>query len=112
MPKRIMPLMDIKIAKATPQKKTYTLFDGGGLYLLITTTWEKLWRFKHRSEGKGQLFALGAYPEISLADVRERKASTRKQFAAVPGTLLPWIVNTIPTTITTRRLFHNPTAIV
>jgi hypothetical protein len=31
MPKRIMPLTDVKIAKAKPQKKPQTMFDGGGL---------------------------------------------------------------------------------
>jgi integrase len=81
MPKRIMPLTDVKIAKAKPQKKPQTMFDGGGLYLLITPTGGKLWRFKYRLEGKGQLLALGAYPEISLADARERRASVRKQIA-------------------------------
>ena len=30
MPKRIMPLTDVKIAKAKPQKKPQTMFDGNG----------------------------------------------------------------------------------
>ena len=79
MPKRIMSLTDVKIAKAKPQKKPQTMFDGGGLYLLITPTGGKLWRFKYRFEGKEKLLALGAYPAISLADARERRASARKQ---------------------------------
>ena len=81
MPKRIMSLTDVKIAKAKPQKKPQTMFDGGGLYLLITPTGGKLWRFKYRFEGKEKLLALGAYPEISLADARERRAIARKQLA-------------------------------
>ena len=81
MPKRIIPLTDAKIAKTKPQKKPQTLFDGDGLYLLITPTGGKLWRFKYRFAGKGQLLALGMYPEISLADARERRASARKQLA-------------------------------
>jgi len=81
MPKRIMPLTDMKIVKARKQKKSQTMFDGDGLYLLITPTGGKLWRFKYRFAGKGQLLALGTYPEVSLADARERRASARKQLA-------------------------------
>ncbi|HEX2931026.1 MAG TPA: Arm DNA-binding domain-containing protein, partial [Candidatus Binatia bacterium] len=33
-----MPLTDIKIRSAKPQHKTYKLFDGGGLYLEVTTS--------------------------------------------------------------------------
>ena len=79
MPKRIMPLTDVKIAKVKPQKKPQTMFDGGGLYLLITPTGGKLWRIKYRFEGKEKLLALGAYPAISLAEARERRAIARKQ---------------------------------
>ncbi|MFH1911546.1 MAG: integrase arm-type DNA-binding domain-containing protein [Pseudomonadota bacterium] len=79
MPKRIMPLTDIKIAKTKPQKKPQTLFDGGGLYLLITPTGGKLWRIKYRFDGKPKLLALGAYPAISLAEAREHRTIARKQ---------------------------------
>jgi len=34
MPKRIVPLTDIKIRNAKPKEKPVALFDGGGLYLL------------------------------------------------------------------------------
>jgi integrase len=81
MPKRIMPLTDKKIGKAKPHEKPQTFFDGNGLYLLITPTGGKLWRLKYRFGGKSQLLALGTYPEISLADARERRASARKQLA-------------------------------
>ena len=36
MAKRIIPLSDVKVLKAKPQKKQVTLFDGYGLFLLIT----------------------------------------------------------------------------
>ena len=81
MPKRIMPLTDLKIAKAKPQKKPKTMFDGDGLYLLITPTGGKLWRFKYRFGGKGKLLALGGYPAVSLAEARSRKVIARKQLA-------------------------------
>ena len=37
--------------------------------------------------------------------------SLTDRLAAVPGTLLPRIRNKIPPAMTTRHLFHNPTAI-
>ena len=81
MPKRIIPLTDAKIVKTKPLKKPRTLFDGDGLYLLITPTGGCLWRFKYRINGKGKLLAIGAYPAISLADARERRAMAKKQLA-------------------------------
>ena len=81
MPKRILPLSDMKIAKAKPQKNPKTLFDGGGLFLLITPTGGKLWRFKYRFDGKEKLLAFGTYPEISLVDARQRRDEARKQLA-------------------------------
>ena len=38
MPKRIVPLSDPKIKKAKAQHKPVPLFDGGGLFLLVTPT--------------------------------------------------------------------------
>ena len=58
MPKRIVPLSDHKIKKAKPQHKSVTLFDGGGLFLLVTPTGGKLWRFKYRFANKPKLSVL------------------------------------------------------
>ncbi|MGA2333086.1 MAG: integrase arm-type DNA-binding domain-containing protein [Syntrophales bacterium] len=81
MPKRIMPLTDMKVSKAKPREKPTTLFDGGGLYLLVTPTGGKLWRFKYRYDDKEKLLAFGSYPEISLAEARLRRDEARKQIA-------------------------------
>jgi len=76
MPKRIVPLSDIQVRNA----KT-TTFDGGGLYLLVSPSGGKLWRFKYRYAGKGRLLSFGSYPEISLADARQRRDEARKLLA-------------------------------
>ncbi|MDD5343044.1 MAG: Arm DNA-binding domain-containing protein, partial [Smithella sp.] len=81
MPKRIIPLSDIKVQKAKPKDKPVTLFDGGGLFLMVTPTGGKLWRFKYRFEGKAKLLALGSYPEISLLNVRQRRDEARRLLA-------------------------------
>ena len=42
-------------------------FDGGGMFLHITTK-GRYWRLKYRVAGKEKLLALGVYPEVSLAE--------------------------------------------
>lgn len=81
MPKRIVPLSELQIRNAKSQNKQFTLFDGGGLYLLVTPSGGKLWRLKYSLFGKEKLLALGTYPEISLADARQRREDARKQVA-------------------------------
>ena len=89
MPKRIDPLTDMKVQKSKPQDKAVTLFDGGGLFLLVTPSGSKLWRFKYRYDGKQKLLALGAYPEVSLADAQHKREDARKLLASNsdPGTV-------------------------
>ena len=42
MPKRIVPLSDVKVRNAKPRGKGFKLSDGGGLYLLVSATGGKL----------------------------------------------------------------------
>jgi integrase len=83
---QVKPLSDMKIAKAKPLAlKATTLFDGGGLFLLITSkdkSGKKLWRFKYTFNGKQKMLSFGSYPEVSLADARQKRADARKQVAA------------------------------
>ncbi len=81
MPKRIIPLTDMKVQKAKSQDKPISLFDGGGLYLLITPSGGKLWRFKYRFNNKEKKLAFGSYPEISLQDARQRREDARRLLA-------------------------------
>lgn len=77
-----MPLTDITIRKLKPQKKQQKLADGDGMFLLIHPNGGKYWRFKYRFAGKEKMLALGVYPEVSLADARERRSDARKVLAA------------------------------
>ena len=89
MPKRIIPLTDMKVLRAKPQDRAVFIFDGGGLYLLVTPSGGKLWRFKYRFDGKEKLLAFGTYPEISLLDARQKRDEARRQLAKNidPGTV-------------------------
>lgn len=81
MPRRIPPLTDTQIRNAKPAAKNLKLFDGGGLFLFITPSGGKLWRLKYRFGGKEKLLTLGAYPQISLAEARQKKIEARDQIA-------------------------------
>ena len=67
-----MPLTEVQIRKAKPADKPLKLSDGKGLYLLLTPTGSKLWRWKFRVDGKEKLMTLGSYPELGLAQARAR----------------------------------------
>ncbi|MBA3013563.1 MAG: tyrosine-type recombinase/integrase [Proteobacteria bacterium] len=73
MPRRIAPLTDTKVRTIKPAEKPQKLFDGGGLFLLVTPTGGKLWRLKYRFGGIEKLLSLGAYPQTSLADARQKR---------------------------------------
>jgi len=81
MPKLAQSLTDTRIKNIKPTDKAQTLFDGGGLYLEITTTGSKLWRMKYRFNGKAVLLALGAYPTVTLQEARERREEAKKLLA-------------------------------
>ena len=76
-----MALSDTKIRNAKPKSKQYKLFDGDGLFLLISPKGGKWWRFKYRFGGKEKLLSLGIYPEVTLAQARERRHKARSQVA-------------------------------
>ena len=70
-----------KVQNAKATNKPYKLTDGQGLFLQVTSSGSKLWRFKYFIGGKEKLISFGSYPEISLADARERRDAARKQVA-------------------------------
>jgi len=73
-----MALSDAKIRNAKPGEKQAKLFDGGGLFLLVSPSGGKCWRLKYRFGGKEKLLALGPYPAISLGDARQGREDARK----------------------------------
>ena len=69
-----MALTDIKVKTAKPKDKPYKLADGGGMYLLINTNGSKYWRMKYRFAGKEKMLSIGVYPDVTLADAREKRS--------------------------------------
>jgi len=78
-----MPLTDATCKNARcPEGRAYQrLTDGGGLYLEVTATGAKCWRWKYRFAGKEKRLALGQYPTVALAVARRERDKARALLA-------------------------------
>lgn len=79
-----MPLSDTAIRNAKPESKAYKLTDGAGLFLLVTPTGGKWWRLKYYYLGKEKQLSLGTYPEVTLAEARDKRTAAKKLLAQDP----------------------------
>ncbi|BBE36107.1 tyrosine-type recombinase/integrase [Sphingosinicella microcystinivorans] len=70
-------LSDAKLRAAKPRANAYKLTDSNRLYLLVTPSGGKLWRWSYQYGGKQKTMALGAYPVVSLLEARERRDDAR-----------------------------------
>lgn len=75
-------LTDRSIRALNARKTSYKVADGLGLYLLVRPSGSRLWRFKYRVTGKEKLAALGAFPEVSLANARSSRDTLRRLLAS------------------------------
>jgi integrase len=73
-----MALTHVAARSAKPREKAYKLADEKGLHLLISPNGSKYWRFKYRFGGKEKQLSLGVYPEVTLAEAREKRDQARK----------------------------------
>lgn len=74
-------LTNMHCQKAQPKEKPYNIADSGNLYLRVTPTGGKLWRWNYRFQGKMKTMSYGKYPDVSLAMARARHAEARRQLA-------------------------------
>jgi integrase len=71
-------LTDTRVKNAKPQAKLYKLVDERGLHLSVYPSGSKLWQMRYRFDGKEKTASLGKYPEVSLAEAREKRDQMRK----------------------------------
>ncbi|HUX89885.1 MAG TPA: integrase arm-type DNA-binding domain-containing protein [Gallionellaceae bacterium] len=76
-----MPLTDTAIRNAKPGAKPAKLFDERGLFMIVTPTGGKWWRFRYKFADKEKLLSLGVYPDVGLKDARQRREDARKLLA-------------------------------
>jgi integrase len=78
-------LTDTQISKARARAKPRKLTDGRGLYIEITPSGSKLWRYRFRLSGKESVFAAGEYCQAPIGETesqaRDRIASERMTLA-------------------------------
>lgn len=72
-------LTDRQVRAAAPSEKPYKLTDAQGLHLAVQPGGSRLWRYRYELPGgKERVLALGAYPEVSLADARAARDDARR----------------------------------
>ncbi|USU08883.1 integrase arm-type DNA-binding domain-containing protein [Sphingomonadaceae bacterium OTU29MARTA1] len=72
-------LTDVACKRAKAQDKPYKLTDGQGMYLYVTPTGFKSWRWKYRIGGKEKRLVFGPYPAISPAKARMMREDAARQ---------------------------------
>lgn len=74
-------LSAVAISKLKPTDKPYKQWDEKSMFLLIHPNGGKYWRLKYRFNGKEKILAMGVYPDVSLADARDRRDAARRLLA-------------------------------
>ena len=74
-------LSEARIRASRPKERAYKVFDERGLFMLVTPTGGRLWRFRYRMGGVEKLLTLGAYPDVPLKRAREKREDARKLVA-------------------------------
>lgn len=83
MAKTIKALTDTQVKQAKTQDKAYKLSDGGGMYLYVTKLGAKSWRMNYVRPitKKHATMTLGLYPDVTLAQARQRRSEIRALLA-------------------------------
>lgn len=72
--------LQCKNASYDPAGAGNKLSDGGGLFLHLKET-GKYWRMNYRFVGKQKTLYIGVYPQVSLAEAREKRDEAKKLIA-------------------------------
>ena len=67
-------LTDTKARQAKARSTPYKLADQGSLYLHVSATASKSWRYDYRLHGRRGTLTIGKYPDITLGSARELHA--------------------------------------
>ncbi len=70
-------LTPTRLNNAKAKRRLYKLSDGGGLFVEVSPTGQKTWRYQYRFAGSRRDVKIGRYPEIGVADARGRHFELR-----------------------------------
>jgi integrase len=76
-----MALTDLAVKNLKPENRMKKYTDRDGLYVVVTPSGGKLWRFDYRFRGKRKTLSIGPYPEWSLTEAREELEKARKMLS-------------------------------
>ena len=74
-------LTDTKASAVKAKGKPYKLADRDGLYLYVTPSGAKSWRFDYRVAGARETLSIGLYPDVGLERARDELGKARKLVA-------------------------------
>jgi hypothetical protein len=63
------------LLNAKPQNKPYKIRDRDSMYLRVSVSGSKVWKYDYRLDGKDCSYTLGRFPDLSIM----RANNTRKQ---------------------------------
>lgn len=75
-------LTNAAVKAARPRAAAYKIYDEGGLHLYVATNSRKSFRMRYRLAGREQLLTFGTWPDVSLAEARERCEAARDALRA------------------------------
>lgn len=80
MARKTTPLTNTEVKQAKPSEKVRKLSDGDGLQLWIKPNGSKLWMldYTHPVIKKRSSISFGAYPSLSLAEARKKRAQAKE----------------------------------
>lgn len=71
-------LTNTAIKAAKSRDKPYKISDGRGLFVIVTPSGGRWFRFKYRYQKKEKLLSLGVYPDVSLQEARDKREVARQ----------------------------------
>jgi hypothetical protein len=74
-------LTEIQLRRVKSLRAPRKIFDGAGLYLLVTPKGGRYWRYNYRFDGKQKTLSLGVYPDVSLGTARTRHQEAKRLLA-------------------------------
>lgn len=76
-----MPLTDAKIKALKPKLRPYKEADRESLYVFVSPSGGKLFRFDYMHGGKRRTLSLGRWPKVSLHDARDKRDAAQRMLA-------------------------------
>lgn len=73
-----MALTAVAIKALKPKDRAYLAADGESLYLHVTPSGGKSWRFRYRFDGRQDQLSIGPFPRVSVADARAARNEAKR----------------------------------